>query len=125
MHDNPNYWKFQGTIKKLKEKDNRCFVCGSTENIVPHHLKRVKRTSNDYYNENNLILLCDYHHRDYHQKYPQVNGKTFSEYMKNCLIKKYNNYDKIEFNKLKKENKTIKKINRKLRNHLKELCKTE
>lgn len=47
----------------------------------------MKQSSDDYYNENNLILLCDYHHRQYHQKYPRVNGKTFCEYMKNCIIK--------------------------------------
>lgn len=85
----------------------------------------MKQSSDDYYNENNLILLCDYHHRQYHQKYPRVNGKTFCEYMKNCIIKKYNNYDEIEFNKLKKENKIIKKINYNLRSHLKELNKKE
>ena len=41
--------------------------------------------------------------------------------MRNWLIKEYNNYDEIEFNKLKKENKAIKKVNNKLRNHLKKI----
>ncbi len=121
MAIHPNYWKFKRTIKELKEKNNRCFICGSSENIVPHHLKKVKQTSDDYYNKNNIILLCDDHHREYHHKYPQVNSKTFCEYMRNWLIKEYNNYDEIEFNKLKKENKAIKKVNNKLRNHLKKI----
>lgn len=62
MADNPNYWKFLGTVRKLKEKENNCFVCGSTKNIVPHHIKQVKQTSDEYYSENNIVLLCDEHH---------------------------------------------------------------
>lgn len=82
MSDNPNYWKLQRTIKKLKEKDNRCFVCGSKEKIVPHHLKKVKQTSEEYYSENNIVLLCDVHHRQYHRQYSNVNPKTFSEFLR-------------------------------------------
>lgn len=77
MSDNPNYWKLQGTIKDLKEKDNKCFVCGSKKDIVPHHLKKVNQTSNQYYSEDNLVLLCDYHHHKYHQQYSDVNLKLF------------------------------------------------
>lgn len=84
---NENYWKLHGTIRKLKEKDNRCFVCGSDENIVPHHLKQVKQTSDDYYNENNIVLLCDEHHHQYHQEYSRVNPKTFSEFLKKKIKK--------------------------------------
>lgn len=104
-----NYWKFKGTVKKLRDNENQCFICKSTENIVPHHIKSTKQNKDGYFNENNIILLCDYHHRDYHQKYPQVNAKTFCEYMRNFLIKKYDNYDETKLNKLEKENKMIKK----------------
>ena len=83
-----NYWKFQGTIKKLKQKDNRCFVCGTTKNIVPHHIRRVNQTSDDYYNESNIVLLCDDHHHQYHRQYPEVNAKTFGEFVKKNHNKK-------------------------------------
>lgn len=43
MSGNPNYWKLMGTVKKLKEKDNLCFVCGSKKDIVPHYLKRLTK----------------------------------------------------------------------------------
>lgn len=86
MSDNPNYWKLQGTIKELKEKDNRCFVCGSKNDIVPHHLKKVSQTSNQYYSEDNLVLLCNYHHHKYHHEYPDVNLKTFCEFLRDNFI---------------------------------------
>lgn len=83
MTENPNTWKFNGTVKKLKEKDNKCFICGSEKNIVPHHLRSVKKSSEEYYNENNIVLLCDFHHHKYHQQYSQVNLKTFCEFLRN------------------------------------------
>ena len=86
MADNPNYWKFLGTIQKLKEKENKCFICGSTKNIVPHHLKRVKQNNANYYSENNIVLLCNKHHAQYHHKYHDVNLKTFCEFLKDNYI---------------------------------------
>ena len=98
MADNPNYWKLLGTIQKLKEKENKCFICGSSENIVPHHLKQVKQTNNDYYSENNLVLLCDKHHHEYHKQYPEVNLKTFCEFLRdNYIVRiKENEVDKVK-----------------------------
>ena len=99
MADNPNYWRLQGTIKKLKEKENGCFICGSTKNIVPHHIKHVKNTHRDYYSENNLVLLCDYHHHKYHNEYPEVNLKTFCEFLRDNFV------FKIKENEVNKVNK--------------------
>ncbi|MBE6496379.1 MAG: HNH endonuclease [Methanobrevibacter thaueri] len=100
MSENPNYWKLLGIVKKLKEKDNKCFVCGSKEKIVPHHLKKVKQTSDEYYSENNLILLCDKHHHQYHQQYSNVNPKTFCEFLRDNFVLKIK---ESEINKVKKK----------------------
>lgn len=97
MSDNPNYWKLQGTIKKLKQKDNRCFVCGTSKNIVPHHLKKVDNASEEYYSEDNLVLLCDEHHHQYHNKYSTVNPKTFSEFVRKNHSKKPKRGAKVNF----------------------------
>ncbi len=86
MAINSNYWKFLGTINKLKEKENKCFICGSNENIVPHHIKQVKQSSDDYFNENNIVLLCDKHHHHYHKKYAHVNQKTFCEFFRDNFV---------------------------------------
>lgn len=81
-----NYWKLQGTIKKLRKKSNKCFICGSTEEIVPHHIRQVKQETDDYFDENNLVLLCDYHHRRYHRQYHNVNAKTFCEFLRENIL---------------------------------------
>ena len=124
MTANPNYWKFLGTVKKLKEKENKCFVCGSTENIVPHHIKKVNQSSDDYYNENNIVLLCDEHHHQYHQQNPHVNPKTFSEFLKKNHLKKSNNKkggkmnfkldNELKISKLKKIIKLLNKTQKKV-----------
>ena len=117
MSDNPNYWKLQGTVKKLKEKENKCFVCGTTKNIVPHHIKQVKHTSDEYYSENNIVLLCDEHHHQYHKQYPNVNAKTFSEFLKKNHLKKPNKGGMMNFKfdgelKISKLKKIIKLLNK-------------
>ena len=114
---NENYWKLRGTIKTLKEKDNTCFVCGSNENIVPHHLKKVKQDSEEYFNENNLVLLCDEHHRQYHRQYPSVNPKTFSEFVRKNHSNKPKRGDKVNFTlnnelKISKLKRIIKLLNK-------------
>ena len=117
---NENYWKLQGTIRKLKEKDNKCFICGSTENIVPHHIKQVKNNSEEYYDKNNLVLLCDYHHRKYHNQYCEVNAKTFGEFLMKNHSKnpvKKNKPTKIDFVldkelKMSKMRRIIKALNK-------------
>ena len=117
MSDNPNYWKLQGTIKKLKEKDNRCFVCGTSENIVPHHLKKVDNSSEEYYSEENLVLLCDEHHHQYHKKYSTVNPKTFSEFVRKNHSNKPKIGGKVNFTlndelKISKMKRIIKLLNK-------------
>lgn len=107
MADNPNYWKFQGTIKKLKEKENTCFICGSNKNIVPHHIKRVKNTHSDYYSEDNLVLLCNYHHHKYHREYPDVNLKTFCEFLRNNFVLKIKESEVNKINKKRRLNMDI------------------
>lgn len=123
MMTHQNFWKLLGTVKKLKEKDNRCFVCGSTENIVAHHIRKVEQDCEEYYSENNLVLLCDYHHHLYHRQYPNVNPKTFAEFLKKNHSKKPKNrgvkmnftLDKeLKISKLKKIMKLLNKTNSKL-----------
>lgn len=118
---NENYWKLQGTIRKLKKKDNKCFVCGSTEKIVPHHLKQVKQESEEYYSENNIVLLCDYHHHLYHRQYSDVNPKTFSEFLRKNHLKKpkggkmnFTLDKELKISKLKKIIKLLNKTNKKV-----------
>lgn len=48
---------------KLRD-NNMCVVCGSMHNIELHHL--VERSLGGMGIENNLMCLCQYHHRELH-----------------------------------------------------------
>ena len=114
-----NFWKLLGTVQNLREKENKCFVCGSKESIVPHHIKRVKQESAEYYSEDNLLLLCDDCHHLYHQMYPKVNSKTFCDFMRknlrNQITKKkkyrtsFNINKELKISKLKRIFKSVHK----------------
>lgn len=99
--------EIQRNSQKLKEKENRCFVCGSTENIGPHHIKQVKQTHKDYYNEDNIVLLCDYHHHKYHKQYPHVNLKTFCEFFRDNFVLKIKENEANKVNKKRRLNMDI------------------
>lgn len=86
-----NYWKFQATVNNLRKIENKCFICGSSENVGPHHINRTKYDSEQYYSKNNLILLCDDCHHRYHKQYPNVNQKTFCEFLRKELLKNHPN----------------------------------
>ena len=116
-----NFWKLMGTVRKLKNKENKCFVCGSTEDIVPHHIRKVKQEIEDYYSEDNLVLLCDECHHRYHRQYPDVNSKTFCEFMRKNLRNPPKQYktdfkitDKLKTSKLKKILKSVNKTSKKV-----------
>lgn len=110
------YYDFCGTVKKLKQE---CFICGTTENIEPHHIRRAKQRQEIYADEKNIVMLCRTHHKRYHNKYSNanVNPKTFAEYVKRQILKEVNEKNKI-IEELKSENNDCKKENRKLKQQL-------
>ena len=59
----------------------------------------MKNTHRDYYSENNLVLLCDYHHHKYHNEYPEVNLKTFCEFLRDNFVFKIKENDVNKVNK--------------------------
>ena len=52
----------------LEAKGESCDICGATDDIVVHH-KDGKRENNDL---ENLVPLCDEHHRKVHSRHPEV-----------------------------------------------------
>ena len=107
---------FQSTVQSLKQK---CFICGSEDEIEPHHIKQVKKSNELYSDESNIVILCKNHHRQYHNNYRPINQKTFAEFVRDCERKSYNElknqYDnKCEkLTKVRKQTKQIKKIRKK------------
>lgn len=91
------YYKFLDLVKKMKQEDNSCFICGSTKNIKPHHINRVKESDRRYAEESNVVLLCGKHHHDFHKLYGSgrgVNGKNFTIFCKIEYLKQINRLKK-------------------------------
>ena len=103
IHKGKYYYELNGVFNKLKKESNQCFICGSKEDLVPHHIKQVKPSKPEYSDEKNIVVLCRKCHKKYHKKYKKVNQKTFAEY----VIKR----NKHNINLLEKENKELKLIN--------------
>ena len=50
-------WK---SLRKRHLRDNpRCEACGSTENVVPHHVVPVRLDPSKELDPNNLVSLCE------------------------------------------------------------------
>lgn len=58
---NHHYWQ-----KAIKERDGACINCGSTENLVAHHLNGYKWFKAERYNLENGVTLCSECHNAYH-----------------------------------------------------------
>lgn len=99
-----HYYKFHEVVEKLRQEDNSCFICGSTKNVKPHHITRVKESDKRYAAKSNVVLLCRYHHQKFHQLYGS--GKGVNRHNFNIFIKKEH---LREIKRLKKENQELQK----------------
>lgn len=90
------YYDLQNTLMRMKRE---CFICGTNEELQPHHIRQVKTTNSQYSDESNVVWLCKAHHKKYHRQYRKVNQKTFAEY---CIRQKQK-----EINKLQKQLKGL------------------
>lgn len=92
------YYQFHETVEKLRKEDDSCFICGSTKNVKPHHIRRVKESDPRYANQGNIVLLCPRHHHKFHKLYGSgkgVNRHNFDIFVKREHLR--------EINRLKKE----------------------
>ena len=81
-----HYFRFLENVEKLREEDDSCFICGSTDNIKPHHIRRVKESDKRYGSFSNIVLLCPKHHNMFHREYGRGKGCTPSNFLKFCKI---------------------------------------
>lgn len=68
------YYDFLETVEEMRAEDNSCYICGSTEKVHPHHIRKVPPSNMEYASRSNIVLLCNSHHFRFHQKYDAVNG---------------------------------------------------
>lgn len=79
------YYEFLETVKKLRNENDSCFICGSTKRVNPHHIHKVKDSDKRFADRNNVVLLCGPHHHLFHQLYGSgkgVNCKNFAIFCK-------------------------------------------
>lgn len=116
------HWKFQAVVKKQLEQNKTCFICGTKKDLDIHHIKQCKSYDEEYYNPNNIIVICRDCHKKYHQKYPDnVNVKTFMEYTKDRSLRKLQSrYDKLRVhsNERDKQLKLLTEENRRIKQKL-------
>ena len=96
------YYQFHNLVEKLRQEDNSCYICGSTKNVKPHHIRRVKESNPQYAAASNVVLLCGHHHGKFHQLYGSgkgVNRHNFDIYVKKEHL--------IAIEKLTKENNRL------------------
>ena len=87
------FYEFQNTINIVKrEQGYKCFICGSTDNLGPHHIKKVKQSNALYASKENVVILCRKCHNRYHNKYShkQIGPKTFALFVKQQQNKEIN-----------------------------------
>lgn len=76
------YLQTQLWANDIRTRDNnRCFVCGSTQQLQVHHIYGVKDYGFLFSDISNGITLCEKCHCKYHQLYPEVNPYTWSQFL--------------------------------------------
>lgn len=75
------YWKLQDWVNKLFMIYNKCLICGSKENLEPHHVIQVKPYDKLYSDTNNGVILCKSCHKKYHEQYGgNINAGTLLKF---------------------------------------------
>lgn len=71
--------------KNVKMRDKRCQVCGEEDKPLEcHHILPVAKYPSMADDESNMIVLCQHHHRKYHELYEGSEGpETFAKFMRN------------------------------------------
>ena len=79
------HWKIQGWARDLLQENDKCIVCGSKENLVPHHVAKIDRYNSFYIDPANGVVMCEKCHKKYHNEYSEVSAKTLIKFVKRCL----------------------------------------
>ena len=107
IHPGRYYYDFQHVVGNMLKGKPKCFICGSTRNVGPHHLKNVKRNNPLYADPKNIVLLCKSHHSKYHNRVGShgVNPKSFAVFLRDELNHELHKMDiqvRTERNKVKR-----------------------
>mgnify|MGYP003083500446 FL=1 len=71
-------------LSVLKRDNERCVICGGTDNLIVHHLNSHHWDKKNRVNPDNGVCLCEECHKDFHKKFGYKNNtkEQFKEYEK-------------------------------------------
>ena len=74
--------KLRKWAKRVKDRDKKCLVCDSTENLTAHHLFSKNVYKDIALSHENGVCLCKYHHDQFHQEYKdQCTPTNFKKFL--------------------------------------------
>lgn len=53
---------------ELLKTEDKCCICNSKKNLEPHHIIPVNKYDDFYNDVNNVVIICNKCHHNYHQK---------------------------------------------------------
>ena len=60
-----NAYMKQANLLSLERANHKCEICGSVDNLEVHHIIPFKVSPIEAYDLDNLIVLCEKHHKEY------------------------------------------------------------
>lgn len=65
----------------MLKKSDRCIVCGTKENLVPHHIIPCNRYDSKFYDDENGAVMCRACHTHYHQTACTITPESLDEFI--------------------------------------------
>lgn len=85
LKDRAKDFKWTELSKELR-KYGQCKICGTTANLVVHHLNSYYEFPEQRYDKDNLVVLCRGCHGKIHGKLNEITKQVFYEYMQDNLM---------------------------------------
>lgn len=100
--------------EEILKKETECCICGSKTNLEPHHILHTTKYDELHDSIENLVVMCNNCHHNYHQKYNyDLSFRTLLQFQKE--------YWQEYCPKLKTMNKKLKKQNKDLRKRIRNM----
>ena len=74
--------KLRKWAKRVKDRDRKCLVCDSTENLTAHHLLNKSHHPSIAFIDSNGVTLCEVCHNKFHREYKNnCNPENFKKFL--------------------------------------------
>lgn len=87
IHPAQVHWKLKSWARELLWQHEECVICGSRENLEPHHIIKCDSKNPMFFSHDNGVVLCHRCHNMYHRTYNEVNPHTFVKFSQEYSLK--------------------------------------